>query len=125
MEQFDITFRLALVVGVILYLVVIFFLLKKRKLSVQYSIIWLFSGFALLVFALAPYVVLVLGDILHIVNPVNFVFLVAIGFMLLILLSLSAAVSQLTEKNKTLTQNAALLERRIRELERQMQAHKP
>lgn len=125
MEQFDITFRLALVVGVILYLVVIFFLLKKRKLSVQYSIIWLFSGFALLVFALVPYVVLVLGDILHIVNPVNFVFLVAIGFMLLILLSLSAAVSQLTEKNKTLTQNAALLERRIRELERQMQAHKP
>ncbi|MCI6640910.1 MAG: DUF2304 domain-containing protein [Pygmaiobacter massiliensis] len=125
MEQFDITFRLALVVGVILYLVVIFFLLKKRKLSVQYSIIWLFSGFALLVFALVPYVVLVLGDILHIVNPVNFVFLVAIGFMLLILLSLSAAVSQLTEKNKTLTQNAALLERRIRELEQQMQAHKP
>lgn len=125
MEQFDITFRLALVVGVILYLVVIFFLLKKRKLSVQYSIIWLFSGFALLVFALVPYVVLVLGDILHIVNPVNFVFLAAIGFMLLILLSLSAAVSQLTEKNKTLTQNAALLERRIRELERQMQAHKP
>ena len=100
-------------------------MLKKRKLSVQYSIIWLFSGFALLVFALVPYVVLVLGDILHIVNPVNFVFLVAIGFMLLILLSLSAAVSQLTEKNKTLTQNAALLERRIRELERQMQAHKP
>lgn len=125
MEQFDITFRLALVVGVILYLVVIFFLLKKRKLSVQYSIIWLFSGFALLVFALVPYVVLVLGDILHIVNPVNFVFLAAIGFMLLILLSLSAAVSQLTEKNKTLTQNAALLERRIRELEQQMQAHKP
>ena len=125
MEQFDITFRLALVVGVILYLVVIFFLLKKRKLSVQYSIIWLFSGFALLVFALVPYVVLVLGDILHIVNPVNFVFLAAIGFMLLILLSISAAVSQLTEKNKTLTQNAALLERRIRELEQQMQAHKP
>ena len=125
MEQFDITFRLALVVGVILYLVVIFFLLKKRKLSVQYSIIWLFSGFALLVFALVPYVVLVLGDILHIVNPVNFVFLAAIGFMLLILLSLSASVSQLTEKNKTLTQNAAFLERRIRELEQQMQAHKP
>ena len=71
----------------------------------------------LLVFALFPYVVLVMGDILHIISPVNFVFMVVLCFVLLILLFLSAAVSQLTEKNKSLTQNAALLERRIRELE--------
>lgn len=117
MEKFDLFFRIALLVGVFVYLTAIFFLLKKKKLSVQYSIIWLFSGFVLLVFALFPYVVLVMGDILHIISPVNFVFMVVLCFVLLILLSLSAAVSQLTEKNKSLTQNAALLERRIRELE--------
>ena len=117
MEKFDLFFRIALLIGVFIYLTAIFFLLKKKKLSVQYSIIWLFSGFVLLVFALFPYVVLVLGDILHIVSPVNFVFMVVLCFVLMILLSLSAAVSQLTTKNKSLTQNAALLERRVRELE--------
>lgn len=112
-------FRLALIFGVLVYLSFIFFLLKKKKLSVQYCIIWLFSGFALLLFALFPYIVLVMGDILRIINPVNFVFMAIIVFILLILLSLSSAVSILTEKTKRLAQNAALLERRIRELEEQ------
>jgi len=60
-----------------------------------------------------------MGDILRILNPVNFVFMAIIVFILFILLSLSSAVSMLTEKNKRLSQNAALLERRIRELEEQ------
>ena len=49
-------FRLALIFGVLVYLSFIFFLLKKKKLSVQYCIIWLFSGLALLLFALFPYI---------------------------------------------------------------------
>lgn len=117
MERFEPSFRLALVAGVLIYLCIIFFLLKKKKLSVQYCIIWLISGFVLLMFALFPYVVLVMGDILRVIDPVNFVFMVMIAFVLLILLSLSSAVSILTEKNKSLTQSAALLERRVRELE--------
>lgn len=117
MEHFELSFRLALIAGVLVYLGIIFFLLKKKKLSVQYCIIWLISGFVLLIFAVFPYIVLVLGDILRVINPVNFVFMVLIVFVLLILMSLSSAVSLLTEKNKSLTQNSALLERRVRELE--------
>lgn len=121
MEHFELVFRRALIVGVLLYLLIIFFLLKKKKLSVQYSIIWLISGFVLMIFALFPYIVLVIGDILRVINPVNLVFMIVMVFALLILLSLSSAVSILTEKNKTLTQNAALLERRVRELEQAQQ----
>ena len=110
-------FQAAMVIGALCYLGVVFYLLKKQKLAVQYAIIWLISGFVLLVFALFPYVVLVLGDILHVINPVNFIFLVILAFVLLILLSLSAVVSGFALRIKRLTQNAALLERRIRELE--------
>ena len=49
----------------------------------------------LLIFAIFPYVVLVLGDIFHVLNPVNFIFLVILAFVLLILLSLSAVISGL------------------------------
>lgn len=106
-----------LILGVLLYLGIIFFLLKKRRLGVQYSIIWLIFGFVLLLFALFPYIVLVLGDLLHVLNPVNFVFFTLLSFIFLILLSLSAVVSGFALKIKSLAQNAALLERRIRELE--------
>lgn len=110
-------FQAAMIIGSLGYLGVVFYLLKKQKLAVQYAIIWLLSGFVLLIFALFPYVVLVLGDILHVLNPVNFIFLVILAFVLLILLSLSAVVSGFALRIKRLTQNAALLERRIRELE--------
>ncbi|MDL2216078.1 DUF2304 domain-containing protein [Ruminococcaceae bacterium OttesenSCG-928-N02] len=109
--------RVALVAGVCIYLAFIFFLLKKNKLSVRFSIVWFASGMVMLVFALFPYVVLVLGDIFRVINPVNFVFLLLFVFVLFILLSLSSAISSLDNKNKQLAQKAALLEERVRQLE--------
>ena len=49
---------------------------KKKKLTVRYSIIWLISAGVLLVFAVFPYVVLVLmTDLLGMAVPLNVVFL--------------------------------------------------
>ena len=86
----------------------------------RYSIIWLFSAFVLLVFAIFPYVVLVLTDLLGMAVPVNLVFLLVLAFILLLLLSLSSIVSGFAEKLKRLAQHNALLERRVRELEQQL-----
>ena len=112
--------RVVFLIGVVLYLLLILLLLRRGRLTVRYAILWLASGVVLLLFALFPYVVLVLGDIFKVLNPVNFVFLVILAFVMLILLSLSAVVSGFAVKIKALTQNAALLERRIRELEAQL-----
>lgn len=117
MDNFELKLRIALLIGVFVYTSFIFFLLKKGKLSVRYSIIWFASAAALLVFALFPYIVLVLGDIFRVINPVNFVFTVVIAFGLFVSLSLSSAVSSLDLSNKRLAQKAALLEARVRELE--------
>ena len=117
MKPMELTLRISLILGTLLYLAVIFFLLKKEKLSVRYSIIWLASGGVLLLFAVFPYTVLVLGDILRVINPVNFVFMMVLVFILLIILSHSSAVSVLEGKNKQLTQKTALLEERVRRLE--------
>ena len=113
--------RVDLVVGVLLYLGVILWLLKKNKLTVRYSIIWFMSGFVLLLFALFPYIVLVLRDLLHVEMAVNLVFMIVLAFVLLILLSLSSVVSGFSEKIKRLSQHNALLEHRVRELERKLE----
>lgn len=112
--------RLVLLIGTVLYLGLIFTLLKRDKLSVRFSLIWLASGGVLLVFAAFPYVVYVLRDILHMVMPSNLVFTLLFCFILLVLLTLSAAASGFTERIKRLTQSNALLEKRVRALEQKL-----
>ena len=58
--------------------------------------------------------------ILDIEMPVNLVFLLMFCFVLVVLLSLSIAITQLADKCKRLTQENALLEKRVRELERRL-----
>lgn len=112
--------RLDLLIAVAAYLGIIFWLLKKKRLTVRYSLIWLISGFVFLIFAVFPYVVLVLRDIFKMEMPVNVVFMLVLAFVLLLLLSLSSIVSGQSEKIKRLTQSQALLEKRVRELEEQL-----
>ncbi len=113
-------FRLILFFGVVLYLGIILWLLKKKKLTVRYSIIWLLSGGVFLIFAICPYTVLVLRDLTKMETAANMVFILVIGFMLLLLLSISSIVSGHAEKIKKMAQENALLERRVRELEDQL-----
>ncbi len=121
-SSFSPTIRVLLLLGTICYLAMILFLLKKRRLTVKYAIIWLLSAVVLVIFALFPYVVLVLTDLLGMAVPSNTVFILAAAFMLLLLLSLSSAVSQFAQKITRLAQKNALLEERVRRLEQQLAA---
>lgn len=109
--------RIVVMLGSICYLGIILYMLKKKHLTVRYSIIWLLSGLALLMFSVAPYIIFVIGNILHVQVPSNLVFMMLFAFVLLLLLSLSSIVSGFAEKIKKLTQQMALLEKRVRELE--------
>ena len=109
--------RIVLLIGTVIYLAIIFMLLKKNRLSIRFSLIWLASGGVLLVFAAFPYVVYVLRDIFHMVMPVNLVFTLLFCFVLLLLLTLSVAASGFAERIKGLAQANAILEKRVRALE--------
>ena len=113
----NLALRLDMFLGAVVFLVVILWLLKKGRLTVRYSIIWLMAGGALLVFAVFPYIVLVLRDWLNMEMPVNVIFTLVLAFVLLLLLSLSTIVSGFAEKLKRLAQENPLLEKRVRELE--------
>lgn len=93
-------------------------LLNRGVLAVKYAILWLVCGAGLLLVALCPYIIYVIRDLLDMVMPSNVVFLIMFAFVLLLLLSHSVAVSELSDKSKRQTQTIALLEKRVRELER-------
>lgn len=113
-------FQAYMLLGALVLLAIIFVFLKKGLMTVKYSLLWLGLSIVLVIFAACPYVVFVLRDILDIEMPVNLVFLLMFCFVLVVLLSLSIAITQLADKCKRLTQENVLLEKRVRELERRL-----
>ena len=117
----DSDLRILLILGAIALFGMIVWLIKHKKIEVKYSIIWLAFSATMILFALFPYLVLVLGDISGVANPVNFIFMTLFVFILLIMLSVSAVISGFSTKIKRLAQANALLEKRVRELEKKLE----
>ena len=113
----NITLRIFLAIAIIFFLVIIINLLRKQKLNLQYSLIWLFSVFALLLLITFPEIVYWISRIVGIETPVNVVYVIEAMFVLLILLSITIIISDLNEKNRKTIQALAILEKRVRELE--------
>lgn len=113
-------FQMLLLVGDLLFLLLIFTMVKKAKLSVRFSLPWLalFSG--LLVLAIWPELAKILRGIFQVEVVSNMVFIMLFCFVLLVLLILCTVVSEYNERLKRLTQTNALLEYRVRQLEQQL-----
>lgn len=111
------TLKIALVLAIVIYYIIVLKLLKKGSLSLRYSLIWLIMGLCLAVMLIFPQVLVKICEILGIVEPINGLFTVFIGFILMLLMLLSSIVSRQSDKIKNLTQDNALLEYRIRKLE--------
>ncbi len=106
-----------LIAGVLLYLIIIFSALKSGKLAVKYGIIWIISGVVLLIFAIFPYPLSVLSNILRLVNPSILVYLLLFVFLVFNTLALSIIASGFSRRITRLIQTIAILEKRVRELE--------
>jgi len=114
----NITLRIFLVFAIFIYLGIIIYLLKKKKLNLKYTLLWLFSALAMLIVTVFPQIINLIANVVGIVAPANLVFVIEGMFVLLILLSLTAIVSHLTNRVYCLTQKLALVEKRVRELEK-------
>lgn len=110
-------FKGILLVGVLLYLLLIIYLMKKGRMSLKYSLMWFLAGLVLLICAIFPQIVRVFTNLLGIYSEVNGVFFIGVCFILLIILSLTSIASGLSERIRTLVQTQAMLEKRVRDLE--------
>jgi len=111
--------QLWLFMGLACFLLVVLQLLRRRTLLLRYALTWLLSSGVMLIAVCFPQIPTLLAHRLGIVEPANAVFLLQGLFVMLILLSLTTIISRLSERNKILVQNAALLEYRLRAMETQ------
>ena len=99
------------------FLCILVYYLVRKKLNLKYTLVWLITVTLLLVLSIFPSLIIVVSKLLDIADPVNGIFLLAILFILIIVLTLTAIVSHMNNKVYRLAQKQALLEKRIRELE--------
>lgn len=110
------TLRYVMLIGVLFYFYCIFYFLKKKSLSLKYSLLWITTGIIMGVIALFPQIIYVFVELIGIQTPVNGLYAICIFMMMLILISLTSIVSKQTERIKNLTQYIAILEKDVREL---------
>lgn len=114
------TFRLNIFlwIAIFFYFLCILHLLKKRKLTLKYSLMWIFSGIVIFLIILFPSIFNMLMSKIGIVNASNGLFAICIFLFLIILLMLTSIISGMNNKIKTLIQMEGINEKRIRELEK-------
>jgi hypothetical protein len=100
-------------------LVLVFELVRRKRLSERYAILWLLAAATLFVLAVWKGLLTSLAHDVGISYPPSALFAVAIGLIIVILLHFSLAVSRLSDQNKILAQRLGLLHQRVEEIEQQ------
>jgi hypothetical protein len=96
-------------------LLIVFELVRRKRLSERYAILWLVAATTLFVLAAWKGLLTSLSNDVGISYPPSALFAVAIGLIAIILLHFSLAVSRLSDQNKILAQRLALLQQRVDE----------
>jgi hypothetical protein len=99
-------------------LLVVFELIRSRRLRERYALLWLATGVVLLVLSAWRSGLNTIAGWVGVTGyPPAVLFAVATLFILLVLLDYSTVISKLADQNTVLAQRLALLEQRLRELQ--------
>jgi hypothetical protein len=106
---------IAAAIASILLLLVVFELIRSRRLRERYALLWLLTGVVLLVLSLWRGGLNTIAGWFGISGyPPAILFAVGILFILLVLLHYSTVISRLSDQSTILAQRLALLEERFR-----------
>jgi hypothetical protein len=100
-----------------LLLLGLFELVRQRRLLERYALLWMGCALALLVLSIWTGLLESLAKSVGILYAPSALFVFAFGFVMILLLHFSVAVSRLADQNKVLAQQVALLEERQRQAE--------
>jgi hypothetical protein len=107
--------KILAIIGSGALMIVVIELIRQGKLKERYSLLWLLSGAVLLLLSSSRTLLEAVSHLLGIFYPPSFLFLLAFLFLLLITLHFSVVISGLSEKNKHLAQEIALLRQEMQE----------
>lgn len=111
------TLRITLCVAVVCYFIIILHYLKNKMLELKYTLVWLFAGLVMGIMVFFPDLLMDFVHLLGVQSNMNGLFILAIAFCIMVLMTLTSIVSRTSMKLRAMIQEIAMLEKRIRELE--------
>lgn len=105
------------IAAALLVLVTVIEMLRRGKLRERHTLWWIIAGVIGLVFAVFPVLLERAAGVLGIELPVNLIFFVSIVVLFLVCIQQSSELTRSEERTRTLAEQVALLDERLRRLE--------
>jgi hypothetical protein len=109
--------RIVAIAATLALLLLVLELVRQRRLLERYALVWMAVTALLITLALWDGLLIGVASLIGIAYPPSALFVIAFGFVILLLLHFSVAVSRLTDQSKVLAQQLSLLEERVRRQE--------
>lgn len=111
------TFQAKIMISLIALLngMVIIDLLRRKKISESYSLLWLFVIFSVIVVTWSKRLLVFIAHFIGALAPVNALTLLSLAFILLMLIYFSMKISQLSTELKDFVQNTSLMIRKLKD----------
>lgn len=116
--------QITLSIAVVCYFIIILYYLKRKMLELKYTLIWLVAGVIMGIMVYFPELLVWFVRILGIESNMNGLYILCIAFIMMILMTLTSIVSRQQLKIRILIQEISMQEKRIRELEGQLESEK-
>lgn len=97
------------IIFLLLIIFVILVLVKKEKISIKYSFVWLLPCILLLIFTLVPGFLNFITNVLGFQTASNMIFALLIVFLMIITIALTVIVSNQKNKIRLLIQEVSML----------------
>ena len=98
-------------------LAVIINTVRKRDLELKYVLAWLFADIVLVFLVLFPGMIRSISRLLGIYSPMNMIFFLGFLLSLVIIFTLTVALSKVTANVRRMSQTIALLHKELQELQ--------
>jgi hypothetical protein len=108
--------RIEVIVLAVVVCVLIFELVRRKRLMERYALLWLLAGLTILVLGIWKGLLTRLSHAVGIYYAPSALFAVAFVFVLVMLVHFSATISRLSDQNKVLAQRLALLQQQLDKL---------
>lgn len=117
----DMSLRITIIVALVIYYACIFYLLRRKSLTLKYTLLWILSGFVMILIVSFPDTFEKMMHKIGIVEMTNGLFAVVLFAILIILISITSIVSKMNSRIRQLVQQCAMYEQEIRKLKKEIE----
>jgi hypothetical protein len=110
--------RIILIVLLIIFALFLIRQVTKKKVDIRYTLPWFLLVIALGILAIFPEVLSFITALVGITLPINLLFLSGLILALAIIYLLTIMVSRMNSEIKTLSQKVALLEKKLKDMDK-------